>query len=352
VLLRKGSGLATITIKDVAKKAGVSISTASRVFNNIPHSETVARKVMAAARSLRYQPNAIARAFRTQQTNIVGFCLFKDPEHREYSSILDMFSARLVESAESYLLEKGYSVLLSSITQQDVESFRMPKIATQGLIDGLILYGIRNAEYCSEVREVFPKMVVADHNQTNIPTIRIASYEGGEIAGRYLIKMGHKKVAAIMAETTYNAQNFIERLEGFRSVYRSAIPVFYENPWVSEGCQAVKSLLKSSDKYTAIFCGNDQIAIRTIRTLEENGLRVPQDISVIGFDDIELSRHITPSLTTISVNKQMLGEEAARMVLRLIDSPEMPALHITTPVSLVERETVAKISENILIGSV
>jgi DNA-binding LacI/PurR family transcriptional regulator len=336
--------MATITIKDVARKAGVSISTASRVFNDIPHSLEVGKRVKAAAKILSYQPNGIARAFRSQQTNIIGLCILKDPEQLDKSDMLNMFSLRVIEGVESFLLENGYNVLVSSITQQNIENMEMPQIVSQGLIDGLILYEIRDNRYCSAVRKVMPKLVAADHFQTDIPTVRIASYEGGQIAASHLLERGHRDVAVIMAKTSFNAQNFTDRLAGFKSVIKADMPVLYVNPWERGDCPAVESLLSSGEKFTAIFCGNDQMAIRTIKSLTKKGIKVPEEVSVIGFDDIELSRHISPSLTTIAVDKRMIGEESARLVLRMIENSNLLPLQIKIPVSLVERETVAKIN--------
>jgi DNA-binding LacI/PurR family transcriptional regulator len=309
------------TIKDVAKRAGVSWMTVSRVLrghsNHVPETQA---KVLQAAKALDYKPNAMAQGFRTKKTGIIGFLV---KQNNVCSVPADMFYAGIIKGVESELLESGYNVLLSSLRVSEIANLELPSILTRGYVEGLIVLGFSDQKYLEMLYEHCPNLVVVDESPENVPCVCTANYEGGQLVGEYLWSQGHRKFAVITSEGKNT--NFDLRLAGFKDAIAAKMgtmvtfPICKGDAWRDGGKDAANQLITDyKNDFSAVFCANDHLAIYAIKAFQEAGLRVPEDISVMGFDDIDISAYINPPLTTLAVSKELMGRQAVKLMTGLI----------------------------------
>ncbi len=333
-----------ITIKDVADYAGVSYMTVSRILRGSnQHSEATRKKVLHAANKLGYQPNAIAKAFRTKKTGIAGLIVRKRPSKTVRS---DMFYSQIIEGIESELLINDYNVLLSSIDTEQINDFELPAALNKGLLDGILILGVSERKYLKWLYEKCPELVVVDETPEGIPCVHSANFQGGRLAGEYLYSKGHRNFAMILG--TWRDYNFESRLSGFTSFVEqqqdASVSVVRCGPKTKDRVQAIQSLLKEKHEISAVFCANDGIACDVARGVTEAGYNVPNDVAVVGYDNIEAYSQVHPSLTTIAVDKERMGIEAAKLLIKLINcehnaKPLREKLQIEVPVKLIERES-------------
>ncbi len=341
-----------ITIKDVADYAGVSYMTVSRILRGSSrHSEHTKRKVLQAAQELGYQPNALAKAFRTKKTGIVGLVIRKRSSRTVRS---DIFYSQIIEGIESELLVHDYNVLLSSIDSEQIEDFELPSALNKGLLDGILILGVSERKYLSWLYEKCPQLVVVDESPEDIPCVFSANFRGGRLAGEYLYNKGHRNFA--MALGYWNDYNFEARLSGFsaflESKHDAKLHILRTGPSEQDRVSAIEKFLEVNPDISAIFCANDGFAFDIIRGIHNVGYKVPNDIAVVGYDNIETYSRVRPSLTTVAVNKEQMGAQAARLLIKLIngksvDENENANKHkqtdenfrIEIPVRLIERES-------------
>jgi LacI family transcriptional regulator len=325
------------TIKDVAAQAGVSRQTVSRVLNDKGEisPETRAR-VLDAIERLGYRPNAAARSMVVGRTCTLG-CI--SPNLSDYTF------ARIIDSAQAEARRLGYFVLTGSApTEPDVEPLLEELLRRQ--VDGLL---VLNPHADERYRRFLP---LAERGMTviylgssshgaAIPSVRCHDQEGGGQATRYLIGLGHTAIATILGPA--NEECVDDRLEGYRQALAQADLAY--NPelitrgdWsATSGYQAAGRLLGSGRPFSALFAQNDQMAVGAIRALRENGLRVPGDVSIVGFDDIPLVSYFDPPLTTLRQPLEELGRRAARLLIETIQGEEHPPEQVLVEAHLIER---------------
>ncbi len=329
-----------VTIKDIAEYAGVSYMTVSRVLRGgNEHSEETRRKVLQSAKKLGYRPNAIAKAFRTKKTGIVGLVM-KRRDQRTVRS--DMFYSRIIESIESELLVHDYNVLLSSIDTEQINNFELPVALNKGLVDGILILGVVERKYLSWLYERCPQLVVVDEAPEDIPCVFSANFQGGYIAAEYLYKKGHRTLAVMLG--TGREYNFEVRLKGFAEFVEgkkdACLRILRCGLQAQERIKAIGDFLRVDPGVSAIFCANDDIAFDVMRGISKVGRKVPQDIAVVGYDDIDISSQVHPALTTVAVDKRKMGKKAVRLLMKLIKGKnEEDNLRIEIPVRLIERES-------------
>jgi len=336
-----------VTIEDVARRAGVSPSTVSRTLNNKGRiSEETRQRVFEAARELEY-PVPVGTGLSRRRTNRIGI-LF---DRRLRSLVSDPFYGLVMVGVEEFLRDEGYQVLFSTFSDREADMAMISEFATERPVDGLIMAGCDIELDCiNEAVSMAIPLVLVDNNivEPKVPCVMTDNTAGAREAVEHLIKLGHEEIGFVSGPMTHSS--LYERYQGYRQameanglLVRSDMVIAYDDVAdydVNGGCRAAERLLERSPRPTAIFAANDSMAIGVMKAAQELGLAVPADLSVVGFDDIELAAHTTPPLTTVRVQKRELGYHAARLLLESIDGdPDRVPYKIAVCTELIVRES-------------
>lgn len=328
------------TIEDVAKVAGVSKSTVSRVVNNIPLvNEKTRKKVLKAIQETGYKPNALARGLTTRRTGTLGLII---------SDISNPFFAEVTRGVEDFASAYSYNVILCNTDERPEKERRAVDLLLSKQVDGIIFTSARMTETdLSSVIEgripfVFIGRVVED---VEADYVIVDDELGGFQATDHLIRLGHTRIGFIGGAADASAQ--IDRARGYRNALKMRGLAVDESLMINGmfkqegGYAAAEKFLEMGEKRpTAVFAANDIMAIGAMDAFMSHGLRVPEDIAVVGFDDIPLARMKAVDLTTVSQPKYDLGIIAARMLLRRLDSKTRQGFqHVIIPPKLVVRKS-------------
>ncbi|WJV56186.1 ribose operon transcriptional repressor RbsR [Prodigiosinella aquatilis] len=329
-------------MKDVARLAGVSTSTVSHVINNNRFvSDAIRNKVMNVVDQLNYAPSAVARSLKINQTRTIGMLL---------TASSNPFYAEVVRGVERCCYERGYSLILCNTEGDHDRMSRSLETLLQKRVDGLLLMCTESYMPSPDILRRYPSIptVMMDWApfEGSSDVIKDNSLQGGEMATNYLISQGYQKIACIAGPqdktTAYN------RLVGYRNAMNQAgLSVFDDYVMVGDfefetGFRAMQQLLLLKDRPDAVFTSNDAMAVGVYHALYQAGLSVPDDMSVVGYDDIELARYMSPPLTTIHQPKDELGELAIDTLLHRLEHPDTePNVLVLTP-ELIVRESVGK----------
>jgi DNA-binding LacI/PurR family transcriptional regulator len=329
------------TIRDVAERAGVSRQTVSRVINGKPEVSPQTRlRVLGVIEELGYRPSAVARSMVTGRTCLLG-CISPN--------LVDYTFACMIENAQAEARRLGYFVLTGSAPAvADVEPLLEEMLNRH--IDGLL---VMNPHADERYRFVLPLvkrgLPIAYLNdrprEEPVSSVRCDDVDGGYQATRYLIGLGHRAIATIHGPTRETCTT--DRLLGYRQALAEAglkvdPALVVEGDWSPEsGHRAVQRLLASQRPFTAIFAQNDRMAIGAIRALQDAGLGVPEDVSVIGFDDIPLAAYCHPPLTTLYQPMEECGRRAVRLLVETIGNPHRSPEQVLLRARLVERGSCA-----------
>ncbi len=288
-----------VNIKDVAEHARVSITTVSHVINKTRFvSDELVRRVNKAMAELDYHPNSLARSLRSGRTKTIGLVI---------PDISNQFFAEVSRKIEDKGLEYGYSVILCN-TDDDIskeKSYIEVLLAKQ--VDGIVF--ISTGEVSESLKNTFDSnvpIVIADRNVKDIQSdiVLVDNYLGGYDATKYLIELGHQRIGCITGPSPVTPS--AQRLQGFRdAMHQSGLQIDPALIVVGDfryqsGEKAMQVLLGHPQPPTAVFAFNDMMALGVIRAVYNKGLKVPEDFSLVGFDDIPLSRAIYPTLTTMA----------------------------------------------------
>jgi len=304
-----------VTIKDVAKEAGVSYATVSHVINETRHVEPeTEERVKKALKKLDYSPNIMARSLRGGQSKTIGLIV---------PDTSNLFFAEIARKIEDIGFQQGYSVIIGNSDNDLNKQKNYIDTLIAKNVDGVIFISTGSQELDLEI---FPQnkipIVVADRDMSLeiADVVLLNNKEGGYIATRHLAELGHKKIGCITGPNSLSPS--MERVEGYKKALIDFDIIFHSNLievgdfQFKGGEQATDKLLKNNPDITAIFVLNDMMAIGAMRAARRHGLVLPDDLSIVGFDNIELSEFITPSLTTIA---QPFGEIASIAVRLLIE---------------------------------
>lgn len=339
-----------ITIKDVAQHAGVSIAAVSYVLNGKEHKvsgDTVA-KIYESIKELNYIPSISARGLAKNTSELIGV-IIPQTENRKQQFFENPFYSEMIGAIESVVRESGYHVLLSGVEKG--KSYLDLSVARN--LDGAIIMG------------VYPEKLYEECKQSNIPIVLIDSYihdryfgnvgiddeHGGYMATKYLIDQGHRNIALVTG--TIRKDGVVEkRFLGYkRALHESGLfynpeYVFEESVSYEHGLNTGRWIGGQSSEITAVFATADMIAFGVIRGLKEAGKDVPDDISVIGFDDISFSSMFSPPLTTVKQQIALKGETAARMLIEQIQGKrkDREGVNILIPLELSIRHTVRRLN--------
>jgi LacI family transcriptional regulator len=328
------------TIKDVAALAGISYTTVSHVLNKSrPVSDEVRRKVEAAIIQLDYVPSAVARSLKAKATSTIGLLI---------PNGINPYFAELARGIEDYCERNGFCVILCNSDDNPEKQRSYLRVLLEKRVDGLIVSSVGgDAGLAAGLAAVRTPMVIVDRDLEGIVAdlVRIDHELGAYLATCHLLELGHRHIACICGPAETSVARM--RLAGYRRAMHEA-QVLVPNEWVVEsdftspaGYQAAVGLLAQNSP-TAIFAGNDMIGIGVLRAAAERNIRVPSDLSVIGFDDIQMSRYVYPALTTVGQSILKLGEMAAEVLLRRIAAPAATAVeHRIVKPGIVLRESTA-----------
>ena len=322
----------------VAEKAEVSVNTASRAINNKPDINLETKKrVIQIAKELGYVRNATAVALRTRKTGTIGVVI---ADNR------NPFYAEVLSGMEEAAREKNYHIILAN-TQRDYQKEEEAiNLLLAKRVDGLLIAPVqdRDDDIKNLIDANIPFVVVGrDFKNIEVDAIYNDEVKGGFLATEYLIKKGHKRIALIDGFLYKSPAK--GRLEGYKkalnkyriSLDESLISVGDIN--IEDGYERTKQMLEKNLDFTAIFAYNDMMAFGAMQAIKEKGLRIPEDIGLIGYDDILFSSLISPALTTIRLKKQELGVKSVKLLFSRINGNRKKTKKVMLGVELVVRET-------------
>lgn len=333
-----------VTLKDVALKAGVSVKTVSNVVNNYPYvTDEIRARVQGVLKELNYQPNLSARYLRKGRSGILAYAI-PDLSNVYFSDI----GTAIIEAASA----QAYTVLVDHTMGTRANEKHVIQGLTPHLIDGVILSPFAlEPEDLLPWKESIPLVLLGDRiydvpydhvTYDNVATARLAT--------QHLIDLGRRRIAAIGVQETDARETETSRLRlrGYMdAIHASGLPldpnlIVRGIPIFSRalGASTMRQLLSLNEPPDAVFCFNDHLALGVMRAIHEAGYRVPDDIAVVGFDDIEDGQYSVPSLTTISPDKNKIGNLAVNFLLGRIDgSRSGPPERIEVPCHLIVRES-------------
>jgi len=303
-------------MSDVAKTAGVSLTTVSRVLNDHDSVKLATKEhVLQVIKELNYSPNALARQLRTQETKTV-IAIVPNIENSLFHKVLF--------GIESEAEINGYQVLIADMRGQPSIEMHYFNAIQQRQVDGIIsMSASMTQKLMQQVVDEYPMvMAVQSFENGNIPCVSIDNATAAKEMMSHLIRMGHRNIAHITSNLPLLP--YQHRLDSYYSTLeKHNIPVdidiiCYSEPTIQGGYHQMESLLAKKKPITAVFAAGDTMAIGAIKALKKNGFRVPEDCAVVGFDDIDLSAHWEPALTTIRQPKVQIGQFAFRKLLMLM----------------------------------
>lgn len=333
----------TPTLEEVAQIAGVSRSTVSRVINNHPNVRAETReRVWQAIQECGYQPHAVARSLVTNRTRIVGMVI---PE-TVTTLFTDPFFPLLLQGATEACNTHHYQLLLSLFNDPAGQEKTYQRVMRSGYVDGVIVASasLQDPVIPSLLRDGIPFVSVGRHPDEQINYVDVDNVNGARMAVEHLIQLGHRRIGTITGPLDMTSGQ--DRLQGYRQALAAHnLPI--EEELIVEGdfregggVTGMQRLLSASP--SAVFVASDIMALGALKALREENLRVPQDISLVGFDDIPLASALEPPLTTVRQPVRRMGTLAVEMLLDLIEHPGAGPRRIVLPTQLVIRKSCRK----------
>ncbi|HQU70640.1 MAG TPA: LacI family DNA-binding transcriptional regulator [Calditrichia bacterium] len=331
-----------LTIKDIARLANVSQSTVSKALNNRHDvSPKTKERILEIVSQHNFIPDASGKALKNRYTNNIGVIFRKDD-----NPLRNPFFSRVLEGIEAEIAFNEYNLIL--YLMPDHKKPGLPKMVQQRQVDGIILVGTQSPDFVDTLREAGIPTVLIDPRAhiPSRPQVLIDNENGAFLATRHLIEHGHRKIGFIAGELSI--PSFQQRLDGYKKALTYyGIPItksLIKCGGYEEGYRFTRDLLQDAvNRPTAIFAAYDINAIHGYRAIYEANLRIPDDISFVGFDDIDLARMASPPLTTIRVYKEELGSVAVRNLRSILLGETPPSTTSIIPVKLVERDSVRSV---------
>jgi DNA-binding LacI/PurR family transcriptional regulator len=328
-----------ISLKKLAEYVGLAPATVSLVINRSAVADSIPQdtkdRIFAAARKFNYRPNFFARSLRTQRSFTIGVMV---PE------VSDGYAAMVMSGIEDHLLQEGYFYFVASHRHRPDLIDEYPRLFLGRSVDGLIAV---DTPWHHDL--AVPVVTVSGHNEVKGVTNIVLDHErAAEIALKHLLQLGHHKIAFIKGQefssdtaARWNAIEEVARRLGLPVSPKLTVQLEGDSPSPQLGYKVTKKLLATHEPFTALFAFNDISAMGAIRALREFGKRVPEDVSVVGFDDIQSAAYQNPGLTTVRQPLRKMGKIAAETVLRRITrrAAEANLKEITVEPELIVRET-------------
>lgn len=323
-----------ISIKDVAKYAGVSVATVSRVLNNSGYvGQDTRKKVEKAIEELNYKPNEVARSLFKKQSTTIGLIV---------PDIMNPFFPELARAVEDTAIQLGYNVILCNSDGDQKKEQNYLDILQQQYVNGIIVSS-NTLTAAQIVRLNIPVVSIDRVISKGLPTIVVENKKGAMMATRYLQSKGCRRIGHIKGNSS--VVNAEERCEGYKEIIGNE--PWFDETYIAEGqydmqssIQATLELLQRHPDIDGIFAANDIMAIGAIKAAYQLGKKVPEDIAIIGFDGISLSKATTPELTTIEQPIYEMGEKATKMLVSLMEQQTVDQENYKIlDVTLIERES-------------
>jgi DNA-binding LacI/PurR family transcriptional regulator len=346
------------TIRDVARESGYSASTVSIVLNSAPLSryipEETKGRIQTAARRLGYRPNPLARSLRSQRSNIVGVMVF---------DITDPFCTPILRGLENALYQANYLSFLADAHNEGHRFERYLEMLLDRRVEGLIVIAnwlVADIKLLADLTEKQVPTVIAGRafEIENVSTVSVDNESGAALALEHLHQLGHREIAFLRGPRTLASSG--QRWKGARNYAQSVglrldakrireLPESLDpNSSFEAGAQLTSELLRAGNSFTALMAYDDVTALGAMRALKNKGLRVPEDCSVIGFDDVAQASLSLPSLTTVRQPMEAMGSMSAGMMLDAIKAVdqkvEIPVMRRKIPAELVVRESTRRIA--------
>src|SRR5579883_435289 len=344
-------GKQNLSIVDVAERAGVSLATASRVMSNssYPVNAATRQKVLAAAAELGYTPNSLARSLRSQRSKLIAVLVGDN---------VDPYFAEITRGVEEVANEQGYLTIICNTDRNPTKELHYLRALRDYRTDGIIFAGggLNNPEHTEQVEKIITEMqgrgaavIALSQHTLHVPSIQIDNFGGGHDITTMLLEMGHRRIALVAGPANLTVANI--RMQGYMAalvekgiaIDPHLILIGNFDQASGERAAQVIAQMEPAQRPTAIFAANDEMAFGVMLELQQQGLRVPQDISVCGFGDIPMARLIVPALTTVHDPLRQLGRRGAERLLATLRQEEAAASeHL--PITIVKRASTLPLS--------
>lgn len=330
-------------LEDIAKKAGVSRSTVSRVVNDDPNvNERTRTRVQQIIEQHQYQPHPAARALVTQRTNLIGVAI---PQTSNVFFGDNSYFPMLLQGIAEAIIHRDYAMMLWLSQSHEERAGFSERVTRNRQPDGLIIASVTQDDplfsKLVKMKRLFVMVETPPRLEDTVNYVTIDNIAASRQIVEHLITQGRRRIAYITGQI--NIRDGVDRLRGYESALKNAdIPIdsdliFYgqfSRPFGYEGAKALMSM-----RPDAIVCGGDTIAVGAMEALKEMGLRIPDDVAVAGFDDLDVAVHADPPLTTIRHSVQHVGEVAAQLLIDLIEGKVQAPHHIVLPTELIVRRS-------------
>lgn len=308
-----------VTIKDVARQAGVSPITVSRAFSGThPVAAKTQHKIFAAAEELEYVPHLMARALASKHTPMIGAVV---------TTLSNPFFSPVIDAVHEVAQQSGYLTIINqSKADPDLEAAGLEHLRQMRTAGVLVVSVLPTLDHLEHLRDAGIAVVLMARRWPVGDYVAVDHFAGGYLAGKHLCSLGHRKIACVAAKhSLYPAAT--EKIEGFRAALREHDVLFSPDSmiWtnqvqVDEGIRAADALLELTDQPTAVFITADHQAVGVLHRLRKRGVRVPDDVAVVGHDDIRYAEFMEVPLTTVALPKYEIGERAAEILLARIQN--------------------------------
>ncbi len=331
-----------VLLKDVAKKAKVDISTVSRALSNSPLlKEETKRQIIALAEELGYYPDALARGLASKRSQNIGLVL------PDMVTLQGPFYVEVLRGVEQRADENGYNLLLTAVKDKEKSKTYLPLIKGRRM-DGFLLINehVTIEELNFLIKEDIA-FVLLDRfsKEPKVNCVASDNVGGAKSAVNHLVSLGHRKIGFITGQRMFFASR--ERIKGYiQALKENKIPLneslivegSFQNG-VTSGYTCAMELLSRTPRPTAIFAGNDEISMGVFQAVRDVDLRVPKDISVVGFDDAQFAPHLTPPLTTVKQYGYEIGYQSCEMLINILNKNPIETNKIRVPTELIIRDS-------------
>lgn len=331
------------TIKDVARKAGLSLSTVSLVLNRRNNvSEETRNKVLKVIEELNYHPHRGAKGLASKLSGNIGFILTED-----HFTQAEPFYTKIFLGTELEARKHDYYVLLTTVAHTVKESSEIPRFLLEQNVDGVIIAGRIGFSWIEYVlRQKLPIVLIDyDVDRYNLSSVIMDNKQGSRLVVEHLHRGGHTKIGFVGGDMKHPsiAARYAAYCDAMKllnlPINEAWIQIEEQDTGIPNGYTAMKKILQRPDRPTAIFAVNDAMAIGCIQCLKESRLKVPDDVAVVGFDNVEAGLYVEPRLTTVNVHREQLGQLALQRMVEIIKESRAAVTKTLVPVELVVRDS-------------
>jgi LacI family transcriptional regulator/LacI family purine nucleotide synthesis repressor len=339
-----------VTIYDVAKESGVSKSTVSLVINNSSTIKLETRKkVFDAIHKLGYEPNQSARTLMTKRTNLLGIVIIVEdlaPRTYEFDRGTEVFPYDIIDGIPQGLQGTGYGLSIERFCIAEQRG-KAPSLLKGNRVDGILVLGsLFDKEFAELLRQSGLPVVVVGRYHEIFDSVTADIEEGVFMAARHLLNTGHRRLCYINCPVIFSTN--ADRKNGFLRALSGQKPSQPVQSWLTDaehntgkgGYDAFGKIFESGGRPDGILAANDSIALGIMRYLYEKNIRIPEDVSIISYENSVLSGYASPALSTIDIEKERMGREACEIMLKRLERPRMRKVSLTLPARLIIRDSV------------